>query len=85
MERLHSFVTELADFEKAPEQVIQTANDFRRDGFEVNPPLFHAVFIEICDDGWKPVGFASWMYMYTTWKGRGFYLDDCKSSHSLIL
>lgn len=85
MERLYSFVTELAEFEKAPEQVIQSPDDFRRDGFEVDPPLFHAAFIEIDDNGWEPVGFANWTYMYTTWKGRGFYLDDRKSDHNRII
>lgn len=79
VDQLLIFVKELANFEKAPDAVIQTAEDYRRDAFEMNPPLFYFAFAERrTETGWEPIGFANWIYVYSTWKGRGLYLDDCR-------
>jgi GNAT superfamily N-acetyltransferase len=61
----------LALYEKAPEQVTNTAENLKYDLF-VNP-ICEAIVSEI--DG-KIVGFALWYTSYSTWKGRCLYLED---------
>lgn len=82
-DHLFAMIQELALFEKSPESVSQTAADFRRDGLETEPPLFYAAIAERNDAGtWRPVGYATWNFTYSSWKGRGMYLDDCKCRSS---
>ena len=70
---LLAFVRELAEYERAPEQVIATEADFLRDGFGERP-RFEAAVAEW--DG-APAGFALWFYNWSTWEGRhGLYLED---------
>ena len=70
---LLSFVRELAEYEKQPDEVVATEDDFRRDGFGAQR-RFEAVIAE--RDG-EPAGFALWFYNYSTWAGRhGLYLED---------
>jgi len=70
---LLSLVKELAEYEKAPQEVSATEADFLRDGFGPRP-RFEAVVAEW--DG-QPAGFALWFYNYSTWQGRhGLYLED---------
>ncbi len=67
------FVTELAVYEKAGEEVEATVES-------VQSSLFgpHSVCeAAICERDGKPVGFAVWFYSYSTWKARnGLYLED---------
>lgn len=78
---LYKMVLELADFENGLKSVEMTADDYRKDAFETKPPLFHAALAEHQDEQeWKPVGYAVWVYSYSTWKGRSFYLEDCTYS-----
>jgi GNAT superfamily N-acetyltransferase len=65
-------VHELADFEKAPDAVTNTVTDMERDGFGENP-VFNFHMAEL--DG-KIVGVALYFIKYSTWKGKGLYLDD---------
>lgn len=66
-------IRELAEYEKAPEQAVATAQDIRRDGFSGNPK-FRVLIAEW--DG-TPAGFALFFYNYSTWLGRaGLYLED---------
>jgi GNAT superfamily N-acetyltransferase len=69
---IRKLIWELADFEKAPDQVKTTAADIARDGFRVNP-LFRALIAE-----WegRPAGFALFFSYYSTWRGAGFHLED---------
>jgi len=70
---LLTFTRELAEYERAPEQVVATEADFVRDGFGERP-RFEAVVAE-----WEgaPAGFALWFYNWSTWEGRhGLYLED---------
>jgi len=70
---LLALVRELAEYEKAPQEVTATEADFLRDGFGPRP-RFEAVVAE-----WEgqPAGFALWFYSYSTWQGRhGLYLED---------
>jgi len=63
----------LAEYERAPEQVIATEEDLLRDGFGPNP--FY--FCLIAEHDGKPAGFAFYFFDYSTWIGRpGIYLED---------
>ncbi len=64
---------ELAAYERAPDAVSATEDDFLRDGFG-DSKLFQAHVAEV--DG-AVVGFALWFVTYSTWLGRGtLYLED---------
>ena len=67
-----SLVKELAVFEKAPQEVINTAEDMKNDGF-ANYPLFGS-FVAIFKN--EIIGFALYYYRYSTWKGKCLYLED---------
>ena len=65
-------VNELALFEKAPEAVTNTIADMEKDGFSENPVFgFHLAEVDH-----EIVGIAVYFIKYSTWKGRGLYLDD---------
>jgi len=67
------FIWELAEYEKAPEQAVVTAEDLRRDGFTASPK-FRVLIAE-----WQgePAGFALFFYHYSTWVGRAtLFLED---------
>ena len=67
-----ALIHELAEFEKAPDAVTNTVEAMENDGFGKNPVFgFHVAEV----DG-KVVGIAIYFVKYSTWKGRGFYLDD---------
>jgi GNAT superfamily N-acetyltransferase len=66
-------IRELAEYEKAPEQAVATAEDLRRDGF-AGSPKFRVLIAE-----WEgsPAGFALFFYHYSTWVGRPtLFLED---------
>ena len=65
-------IHELALFEKAPEQVTNTVNDMEEDGFGKNP-VFNFYVAELNN---KIIGIAVYFIKYSTWKGKGLYLDD---------
>ncbi len=65
-------IWELAEFEKAPNEVLVTDDDIARDGFGANPQ-FRALIAE-CDG--EPAGFALFFSYYSTWRGAGLYLED---------
>ncbi len=65
-------IHDLAEYEKAPEEVEITAEQLKKDGFS-NNPLYKALITEIDD---KPVGMALYYNRYSTWKGRNLYLED---------
>lgn len=67
------FINGLAEYERAPNTVIATEDDLRRDGFGPNPK-FRCLIAE-----WngQPAGFAFFLYNYSTWRGQpGLYLED---------
>jgi len=67
------FIRGLAEYERAPESAVATADDIIRDGFSQNPK-FRVV---IADWNGEPAGFAFFFYNYSTWLGRpGIYLED---------
>lgn len=67
MELIHG----LAAYEKAPEQVVNTAENLAKDLFEDH--ICEAIVAEI--DG-RTVGFALFFTNYSTWKGKCLYLED---------
>jgi GNAT superfamily N-acetyltransferase len=69
---LRQLIWELADFEKAANQVCTTEADIARDGFGADPQ-FRALIAE-----WNgnPAGYALFFSFYSTWRGAGFYLED---------
>ena len=70
--QVHDLIKELALFEKAPEQVITTVETMERDGFG-NTPLFNFIVAEV---NGKIIGMALYFVKYSTWRGKGLYLDD---------
>ena len=69
---IRKLIWELADFEKAPDEVHTTDADIARDGFGANP-LFRALIAE-----WQgqTAGYALFFPYYSTWRGAGLYLED---------
>jgi GNAT superfamily N-acetyltransferase len=66
-------VRELADYEKAPEAVVATEDDLRRQGFGPEP-RFEALLAFVDD---QAAGLALFFANFSTWRGRpGLYLED---------
>ena len=65
-------VNELAAYEKFPEEVTVTLNEFEDAGFG-EKPVWKAFVAEV--DG-LVVGFALYYVRYSTWKGCRMYLED---------
>lgn len=67
-----SWVQSLALFEKAPEAVVTSEEELRRDLFESGngPQLI------IAEHNNQPVGMALFYEAYSTWKGKMMFLDD---------
>jgi GNAT superfamily N-acetyltransferase len=70
--RLLELITELAIYEKAPDDVTVTLEHFTKSGFGVNP-IWWAFVAE--EDG-IVLGFALYYIRYSTWKGQRMYLED---------
>ncbi len=70
--RLLELVHELALFEKAPEEVTVTLEEFEDAGFG-SKPVWKAFVTEV--EG-VIVGFALYYIRYSTWKGNRMYLED---------
>lgn len=68
---IFELICELASYEKAPEQVTNTAEQLAIDLFEDN--ICDAIVARI--EG-EIVGFALFYVSYSTWKGRCLYLED---------
>lgn len=67
-----ALITELAIFEKAPNEVSNTTEKMLEDGFGQNP-VFGFFVAQKAD---KIVGLALFYTRYSTWKGRCLYLED---------
>ncbi len=65
-------IQELALFEKAPDEVTNTAERMRIDGFSE-----HAIYDSfVAEMNGTIVGIAITYYRYSTWKGKCLYLED---------
>lgn len=65
-------VKELAEYEKALDQVANTVQRMEEDGFGENPVFGFLVAED--EDG--IIGTSIYYYRYSTWKGRRLYLED---------
>ncbi len=72
MPQVRKLVEGLALFEKAPEEVTVSLNEFINDGFGDNP--FYKC--TVAESNNKIIGFCLYYVAYSTWKGRIVYLDD---------
>jgi GNAT superfamily N-acetyltransferase len=70
--RLLDLVHELALFERAPQEVTVTLEEFEDAGFG-NHPVWKAFVVEAEN---LIVGFALYYVRYSTWKGCRMYLED---------
>lgn len=76
--QLLELITELAVYEKAPDEVTVTLNHFEETGFGANPVWWAFVAETLSEDGTEKhiVGFALYYIRYSTWKGARMYLED---------
>lgn len=66
-------INELAEYEKAPEEVVATIKDIEATLFSEDPK----VFCDLVEVEGNVVGMAIWFLNYSTWQGRhGIYLED---------
>lgn len=70
--RLLELIKELAEYEKAPEEVTVSMAEFIDAGFG-EQPVWEAFVIE---EGGIIQGMALYYIRYSTWKGRRMYLED---------
>ncbi|CAM3708334.1 GNAT family N-acetyltransferase [Aquirufa aurantiipilula] len=69
---MYSLVKELALFERAPDEVSSSLEDYIQNGFQENP-IFASNLIFYQGN---LAGFSLWYYRFSTWKGKRFYLED---------
>ncbi|MGI8892312.1 MAG: GNAT family N-acetyltransferase [Bacteroidia bacterium] len=69
---IYALINELALYEKAPKEVITTVEQMYEDGFGENS-IYKFVVAEVNNE---IVGMALYYWKYSTWKGKGIYLDD---------
>lgn len=72
--RLLELIHELAEYEKAPEEVIVSLSHFLNSGFGVNPVWW--AFVAEDEATQQVVGFALYYIRYSTWRGQQMYLED---------
>ncbi|MTI20056.1 GNAT family N-acetyltransferase [Fulvivirga sp. RKSG066] len=70
--RVLELIVELAEYEKAADQVENTVAQMEKDGFGDNS--IYGLFVAEDDD--SIVGIAIYYYRYSTWKGKRMYLED---------
>ena len=70
--RILELITELAIYEKAPNDVTVTLEHFTESGFGKNPVWW--TFVAEVDGVIQ--GFALYYIRYSTWKGQAMYLED---------
>lgn len=68
---IYQLICSLAEFEKAPNEVINTVSDLKKHLFE--DKICEAI---VCEVENKVVGFALYYTSYSTWKGICLYLED---------
>ena len=72
MEAVHSLICELAVYEHAGDEVTNTVEQLKRDGFG-EEKVFECLVADINNE---VVGFALFYTSYSTWKGTCIYLED---------
>lgn len=72
LQAVFDLVMELAIYEKAPEEVENSIERMKEDGFG-EKPVFEFFVADVKGD---IVGTAIYYYRYSTWKGKAIYLED---------
>jgi GNAT superfamily N-acetyltransferase len=70
--RVLELVKELAEFERAPHEVINTIALMEEDGFGANP--IYGFFV--AENETRIIGIALHYWRYSTWKGKRLFLED---------
>lgn len=70
--RVLELIRELAEFERAPHEVINTVALMEKDGF--GPKPIFGFFV--AEEGKTIVGLSLYYWRYSTWKGKRLYLED---------
>ena len=70
--QVYSLIQELAEYEKAPQEVTNTLADMAADGFG-EQPIFEFFVAEA--EG-KIIGICLYYLAYSTWKGKMLFLED---------
>ncbi len=74
MAAIHNLVKQLAEYERAPEEVITTSENYESD---ITSNYFEAIVAEDLDlEENKIIGMAFYYFAYSTWKGRYIWLED---------
>ena len=78
VEAVVGMVRELAEYERAADQVRLTPGQLRRAVFAGAAPGGHpAAYLLVAEEGPEVVGFALWFLNFSTWEGvHGIYLED---------
>ena len=77
--RVLELVKELAEYEKASHEVINTVELMEHDGFGPNP-IFGLFVAEL---NGRIVGISLYYWRYSTWKGKRLYLEDIVVTQSV--
>lgn len=72
LHRVLELIRELAEYERAPHEVINTVAKMEEDGFGPNP--IYGFYVAERDS--KIVGLSLYYWRYSTWKGKRLYLED---------
>ena len=70
--RVLELIKELAEYERAPHEVINTVELMELDGFGPNP--VYGFFVAENENG--IIGLSLYYWRYSTWKGKRLYLED---------
>jgi GNAT superfamily N-acetyltransferase len=73
VQSVYQLILELATYERAPQEVINTPERMLADGFGRDGNWFGCAVAEVHG---HIVGMAIWYFRYSTWKGRCLYLED---------
>ncbi len=70
--RVLELIKELAEYERAADQVINTVAQLEKDGFGPSP--IYGFFV--AEDDKQIVGLSLYYWRYSTWKGKRLWLED---------
>lgn len=70
--RVLELIKELAEYEKAPHEVVNTVEMLEKDGF--GPQPIYGFFV--AENGKGIVGLSLFYWRYSTWKGKRLWLED---------
>jgi len=72
LSKVLDLIKELAEYEKAPHEVVNTVEQLEKDGF--GPQPIYGFFVAENERG--IVGLSLYYWRYSTWKGKRLWLED---------